>query len=140
MFDVKGILDPIVAIINKVVPDKAAAAAATAQLQLLTAQGAINEEIAQLAATTVNQSDINKVEAANPSLFVSGWRPMIGWVCASALAYQYLLSPLAAGILRVIGHPVDALPSLDGQLWELMFGMLGMGGLRTMEKLKGVGN
>jgi len=136
MFDVKGLLDPIVAIINKVIPDKSAQVAAVAQLQLLQMQGALNEELIQLQSVTSAQSAINQVEAANASLFVSGWRPMIGWVCAAALAYQYLASPLAAGAANILGHPIDPLPSLDGQLWELMFGMLGMGTLRTVEKLK----
>jgi hypothetical protein len=123
-----GILKPIADVIDHVTvsgDDKIKIQAA-----LLDAQQAA------LAATTSAQSDVDKIEAANSSVFVAGWRPAIGWVCAVALAYQYVLSPVAAGIARISGHPIDALPSLDGQLWELMFGMLGMGTLRTVEKLK----
>ncbi len=138
MFDIKGLLDPIVAIINKVVPDKSAQLAATAQLQTLVLQGQLSEELTQLQAVTSNQSDINKAEATNSSVFVAGWRPAIGWVCALALGYQYLVRPLASGIAASIGHPIPALPGLDDNLWQLMFGMLGMGGLRTAEKFKGV--
>jgi hypothetical protein len=69
---------------------------------------------------------------------VAGWRPAIGWCCATALFYQYLFVPLSAWLAGLIGFAIAAPPSLDGQLFELMLGMLGMGALRTVEKLKGV--
>ncbi len=73
------------------------------------------------------QTGINKVEAANSSIFVAGWRPFIGWICGSALAFQFILAPLAR------------LPTLDvDQLVVVLLGMLGLGGLRTHEKVKGV--
>jgi hypothetical protein len=89
-------------------------------------------------AAMVAQTDINKVEAANPSVFVSGWRPAIGWVCALALAYQYLVRPLGGTIASLLGLTIPPLPGLDDNLWQLMMGMLGMGGLRTFEKVQGV--
>ena len=79
------------------------------------------------------QTEINKVEAASPSVFVSGWRPAIGWVCAMAMGYQYLLRPFL-----VAYHPALAFPGLDDNLWQLLAGMLGLGGLRTFEKVNGV--
>lgn len=88
-------------------------------------------------AETQDQREINKVEAAHRSIFVAGWRPAIGWVCAAALAYQYIVRPFAAWCLAVWMPEAAALPTLDGMLWELIFGMLGMGALRTGEKLKG---
>lgn len=129
---------PIIAIINKIVPDKTAAAAAVAQLQQLQMQGALQEEFAQLQAITVNQSDINKQEATNASVFVSGWRPMIGWVCGAALASQYIARPLLQWAFTMAHQPLPALPGIDDNLWQLMFGMLGLGSLRTFEKVKGV--
>ena len=84
------------------------------------------------------QTDINKAEASNPSLFVSGWRPAIGWVCALALAYQYLIRPLSGTVAGIAGIVIPPLPGLDDNLWQLMMGMLGMGGLRTFEKVQGV--
>lgn len=129
---------PIIAIINKVVPDKAAAAAAVAQLQQMQLQGQLNEEFAQLQAITTAQSDINKVEAGNVNVFVAGWRPMIGWVCALALASQYIVRPFVLWGFAISGHAAPTLPGLDDNLWQLMFGMLGMGTLRTVEKFKGV--
>ena len=129
---------PIIAIINKVVPDKAAAAQAVATLNQMTLQGQLQDEFAQLQAITVNQSDVDKVEAANANIFVSGWRPAIGWVCGVALASQYVLRPLVQWGFTIAHQPLPALPGIDDNLWQLMFGMLGLGGLRTFEKVKGV--
>lgn len=129
---------PIIGIINKLIPDKTAAAAATAQLQQMAMQGQLADELAQLQAVTVNQSDINKVEAGSTSIFVAGWRPAIGWVCALALCFQYIARPLLGTGFTIAGHSLPALPGLDDNLWQLMFGMLGMGTLRTVEKFKGV--
>jgi hypothetical protein len=129
---------PIIAIINKVVPDKAAAAAAIATLQQMQMQGALSDELLQLQSVTTNQSDINKAEASNSSMFVAGWRPMIGWVCAAALVSQYIVRPLIMWGFSLAHYPIPPLPGLDDNLWQLMMGMLGMGGLRTFEKVKGV--
>ena len=131
------IAGPIIAIINKVVPDKAAAAAAVAQLQQMQMQGQLNDEFQQLKAITSDQSDINKIEAGSTSLFVAGWRPAIGWVCATAFAFQFLLKPLFEWAATLAGHPVT-LPGLDATLPQLTYALLGLGAYRTVEKFKGV--
>lgn len=100
------------------------------------------QEKAQLAAAVMlvqGQLEVNKVEAASPNLFVSGWRPAIGWVCGAALAYTYLAYPLLlwAGALWFPGIKPPVLGN-DGMLYELLLGMLGLGGLRSWEKIKGV--
>ena len=130
-------LDPISAaldlgntLITRIFPDPAQAS--EAKLKLLELQQ--NGELAIMTA----QTDINKTEAANSSVFVSGWRPAIGWVCALALAYQYLVRPLGGTIASLLGMTIPPLPGLDDNLWQLMMGMLGMGGLRTFEKVQGV--
>jgi hypothetical protein len=130
-------LDPISAaldlgntLITRIFPDPAQAA--NAKLELIKLQ-----QSGELASMTA-QTDINKAEALNPSLFVSGWRPAIGWVCALALAYQYLLRPLSGTIASLFNITIPPLPGLDDNLWQLMMGMLGMGGLRTFEKIQGV--
>lgn len=130
-------LDPISAaldlgntLISRIFPDPAQADQAKLELLKLQQSG-------ELTAMTA-QTDINKVEAQNTSLFVSGWRPAIGWVCALALAYQYLLRPLSGTIATLFGVTLPPLPGLDDNLWQLMMGMLGMGGLRTFEKVQGV--
>ena len=130
-------LDPITAamdiggkLIDRLWPDPAQGAAAKLELIKLQQSG----DLAQM----TGQLEINKVEAANANIFVSGWRPAIGWVCALALLYQYLVRPLAVAIFAAVGHPLPTMPGLDENLWQLMMAMLGMGGLRTFEKVQGV--
>jgi len=118
-----GIDDAISAglqIVNKFIPDPAAAAQAEAELRT------------SLQAWDAKQDETNTVEAASPNLFVSGWRPAIGWVGAIGLLYQYLLRPIA------VGAGWHDLPALDQSLMELVTAMLGMAGLRTYEKTLGV--
>ncbi len=86
----------------------------------------------------VDNRDTNKVEAAHRSIFVSGWRPFIGWVCGAALCFQYLVRPFWVWGAAVWLPDSPVPPTLDGMLWELIMGMLGIGGLRTVEKWKGV--
>jgi hypothetical protein len=117
-------------LIDKFFPDKTQAETAKAQLLQMQVSG----ELAQMA----GQIEINKVEAANANLFIAGWRPAIGWVCALALAYQYLLRPLLSWATVAAGYNFPVMPGLDDNLWQLMMGMLGMGGLRTFEKVSGV--
>ena len=84
------------------------------------------------------QTEINKVEAASQSMFVAGWRPFVGWTCGVALMYHFLLLPLLHFILKATGNEVE-LPEFDfSHLSTILMGMLGLGGLRTYEKLRGV--
>jgi hypothetical protein len=130
---------PILHIIDKVVPDKAANDAAKAQLNTLLAQGALQEELMQLQAVTSAQSDVNKVEAASASLFVAGWRPYVGWICGTGLAMTFIVGPIFTWITTLCGHPTP-FPKLDDPLLEsILGGMLGLGHVsRTVEKIKGV--
>jgi len=82
------------------------------------------------------QLDINKTEAAHRSIFVAGWRPFIGWSCGLAMCLNFLIFPLASFVLAQTGHLVE-LPNLDmTQMMPVLMGMLGLGGLRTVEKIK----
>jgi len=91
-----------------------------------------------LAKIDLAQLDINKTEAAHRSVFVSGWRPFIGWSCGAAMALNFIVFPLASFVLAQTGHLVE-LPTLDmSQMMPVLMGMLGLGGLRTVEKLKQV--
>ena len=123
-------LDPLTAgvdlattVINKIWPDKSAAEAA---------------QLAAAVALVQGQMDVNKTEAASPSAFTSGWRPAIGWVCGLALLFQYILRPMLMWFGVIAGHQWPPLPGIDDNLWQLMLGLLGLGGLRTFEKTKGV--
>ena len=127
-------LDPVSALLDiggkvmdRLWPDPVQAAAAKMELFKMQQSG----ELAQMA----GQLDINKAEAANPSVFVSGWRPFIGWVCGSGFAIQFVIGPIAEWGSAVYGHPVK-FPQMDtGTMMPLLLGMLGLGGLRTAEKL-----
>jgi hypothetical protein len=94
----------------------------------------------QLVAQVTAQVEVNKVEAANKSIFVAGWRPFIGWICGSALGCQFIIGPLVTWFSAVLGHPVQ-FPSLDySSLSTILLGMLGLGGLHTYERVQGVQN
>lgn len=77
------------------------------------------------------QAEINKVEAQNRSMFVSGWRPFIGWVCGFAFAFHYIAMPLLLAYTDIKPVEFDT-----NSLFTVLMGMLGLGGLRTYEKLK----
>ena len=124
-----GIDDAVAAglqVINKFVPDPEARAKAETDLR------------SSLQAWDKAQTEVNAVEAANPNVFTSGWRPFIGWTCGAALAYQYVAAPVLMWVALSAGFHPAAPPKLDDMLWQLVFAMLGMGGLRTFEKIKGV--
>lgn len=112
------------------IPDPNARAKAAEEYQ--------RELMAIAARAEAEQREINKAEAAHESLFVAGWRPAIGWVCALALGFQYLVRPLLAWAGGVWWSHLPLLPGIDDALWQLMFGMLGLGGLRSFEKARGV--
>jgi|TARA_R100001129_G_scaffold14453_1_gene9422 hypothetical protein len=91
-----------------------------------------------LAKIDLAQLEINKTEAAHRSIFVAGWRPFIGWTCGVALAYTYVLQPILVFGLAQSGYLIE-LPKMDlGEMMPVLMGMLGLGGLRTFEKFKGV--
>lgn len=84
------------------------------------------------------QNEVNKIEAQSSSLFVAGWRPFIGWICGSGLAIQFIVNPLATFTCATLGHPIQ-FPLLEtGTMIQLLVGMLGLGAMRTYEKLQGV--
>lgn len=91
------------------------------------------------------QTEVNKAEASNQNLFVAGWRPAIGWVGAAAMAYQFLLYPLLVWAWvwlqaeQIVPKEVNPPPMLDTEaLWVILSGMLGIAGMRSFEKTRGV--
>jgi hypothetical protein len=124
-----GIDDAIAAglkIADKFIPDPAAKAKFESELR------------ADLLKWDGSQMAVNQAEAGSSDLFVAGWRPAVGWLCAAAIGWQYVLVPLGLWGAYATGHAVPAPPPIDEHLWELLVGMLGLGGLRTLEKLRGV--
>ena len=84
------------------------------------------------------QLEINKAEAQSRNIFVAGWRPWIGWTCGVAMAYNYVIHPIMIFVLAQLDYLV-ALPALDlGEMMPVRMGMLGLGGLRSFEKYKGI--
>jgi hypothetical protein len=125
-----GLLDIGSKLIDKLIPDPKQKADALQKLEELHQNGDLQ--------VIADQTDINKIEAANANIFVSGWRPFIGWVCGSALAFQLVVAPLVMWGYQIAGHPV-VLPAMQTELLTtLLVGMLGLGGMRTVEKLNGV--
>lgn len=87
----------------------------------------------------LSQLDINKAEAASTSLFVSGWRPAIGWICGISLAYAAIVEPIARFTASVIFAYVGVFPVIDTDItMQILMGLLGLAGMRTFEKHKGV--
>jgi len=123
-------------VLDRVLPDKAQAAEAKFKVLELAQAGELAALDAEVKMAT-GQMEINKAEAANPSVFVAGWRPFIGWVGGAALVYQFIARPLLSWLSATKGWQVP--PELEmGDLITLVGGMLGLAGMRTTEKLKGV--
>jgi|TARA_B110000902_G_C13780232_1_gene387913 hypothetical protein len=85
------------------------------------------------------QIEINKAEATHKSIFVAGWRPFIGWTCGVALCWHFVLAPVTMFVCAYLAVEIPELPTFDmGSLMTVLMGMLGLGGLRTYEKQKGL--
>lgn len=123
-------------ILDKILPDPGAAADAKLKVMELAQKG----ELAALDAEmkmALGQLEVNKAEAST-DLFRGGWRPACGWVCAIGLLYTFLLRPVLPWVAQTFGLNVQPLPAIDSDaLMMLLFGMLGLGGLRTIERVKG---
>jgi hypothetical protein len=121
-------------VIDRVFPDPTQKAAAQLELFKLQQSG----ELASLAAETdlaKGQQNINIEEAKNPSVFVSGWRPFIGWVCGAAFALNFVIGPIATfSVLAYTGKTL-LWPTLDvATIMPVLLGMLGLGALRSYDK------
>jgi hypothetical protein len=127
---VNALLDVGGMVIDRLWPDPLQAAQAKLALFKLQLSG----DLAQIA----GQLEINKVEAANPNPFTSGWRPFVGWTCDAGFAVQFVVGPVGEWISALAGHPVT-FPQMDlGTMMPLLFGMLWLGAYRTAEKVRGV--
>lgn len=121
-------------LLNKVLPDADAKAKAQIELAKLAQDGEFKALDMQLQ-VNLAQAKINEIEAASSNPMAATWRPAAGWVCVLALGYEFLLRPILPWALTVAQVPgVPPLPSLDAVLWELVFAMLGIGGMRSYER------
>ena len=125
------LIEPATKLLDKVIEDKDQKAKLAHELATMADKLAHEQQLAQMA--------INKEEAASGSLFKGGWRPCIGWICGIAFGYHFVLQPVIIFIVVLIGMDIPELPSFDmGTLLTVLGGMLGIGGLRTYEKQKGL--
>jgi hypothetical protein len=130
-------MDPISSIaglantlITKIWPDPKDQASAEALL--------IKTQMDAALAQAQQQIDINKIEAGSSNVFVSGWRPFVGWVCGSAFALHFLFLPLLNWLAELFGHSAIVIPFDMTTLSTVLMGMLGLGTMRSVEKWRGV--
>jgi hypothetical protein len=132
----QALIPAVVSVIDKVLPDPQQAAEAKMRALELAQRG----ELAALDADVrmaLGQMEVNRAEAQT-DLFRGGWRPATGWCCVAGLAYQFILQPVLPWVVALFGTEVPPLPAIDNEtLLVLLTGMLGLGGLRTFERVKG---
>jgi|TARA_R100001086_G_scaffold222460_1_gene139971 hypothetical protein len=127
---ISAILPIAETVLDRVIPDKNAKAKALLEMEKALVDAHNKGMLAQI--------DVNKVEAAHRSIFVAGWRPCIGWVGAISIAWHFILQPITIFALGVFDLPYD-LPAFDmDAMLTIIMGMLGIGGMRSFEKFKGL--
>jgi len=124
-------------IIDKVIPDPGKKAEALLKLKELEQAGELAQMNADLAVMQ-GQVEINKIEAASANVFISGWRPAIGWVLAAGLAVMLVLGPLMAWGSALAGKPLKQPEMPTEVIMCLSTSLLGLAGMRSWEKFKGV--
>jgi len=126
-----SLVGPVTGLLDKFVEDKDQKAKLAHELATMADKHAQEAMLAQL--------EINKAEAASGSLFKGGWRPVAGWTCAFAFLYHFIIKDLIVFACAIAGVEIPELPEFDmGTLLTVLGGMLGIGGLRSYEKTKGL--
>ena len=126
-----SLIGPVTGILDKVIEDKDQKAKLAHELATMADKLSHEQQLAQI--------EVNKAEAASGSLFKGGWRPCVGWVCAIAFFYHFVGQPVIIFILTVTGVEIPELPNFNmNTLLTVLGGMLGIGGLRSYEKQKGL--
>jgi len=127
----QALIGPVTGLLDKVIEDKDQKAKLAHEIATLAERQAHEASMAQILT--------NREEAKHKSIFVAGWRPFIGWTCGVALAYHFVLAPLITFGIVWAGAEIPEIPSFDmDSLMTVLLGMLGLGGLRTYEKQKGL--
>jgi hypothetical protein len=127
---ISSLVAPVSGLLDKFIEDKDQRALLAHEIATLADKQANEQAVAQI--------ELNKVEAAHQSMFVAGWRPAVGWVCALAMLLNFILIPFINLGLEFGGLDLQ-LDLIDMEtMLPVLFGMLGLGGMRTAEKLKGV--
>lgn len=127
---IDALIGPVMGLLDKIIPDPTEKARLAHEIATLAERQA--HEIAK------SQIEVNRTEAASSSMFVAGWRPAVGWICAFGLGFNFICVPIGNFVLAVNGS-VIAIPALDvSEMMPVLMGMLGLGAFRTFEKTRGV--
>jgi len=128
---IQALIGPVANLLDKFIPDADEKAKLAHEIATLSERHA--HELAK------GQLEVNKAEAANKNFFVAGWRPFIGWTCGVALFWHFVGVPVTLFFVSWFAVEIPELPSFDmDSLMTILLGMLGLGGLRTFEKHKGI--
>ena len=123
---IEALIKPVARILDKFIPDKDLKEKLEHEIKL------------EIQKANIAQIEVNKAEALHRTVFVAGWRPFIGWTCGLALSYHFILQPIIVFTMSVNGLAYD-LPEFDmGSLMTIVLGLLGLGGMRSFEKFKGL--
>ena len=127
----QSLIAPVTGLLDKFIEDKDQKNALAHEISTMAEKHAHEAAMQQIL--------VNREEAKHKSIWVSGWRPCVGWVCAVALAYHFVLAPLIIFGIVWYGAAIPELPTFDmDSLMTVLLGLLGLGGLRTYEKQKGL--
>ena len=128
---INNLIGPVTGLLDKVIEDKDQKAKLAHELATMADKLAHEQQLAHF--------EVNKAEAASGSLFKGGWRPFIGWICGIAFCYHFVVQPIIIFVVALIGADIPELPEFQmNTLLTVLGGMLGIGGLRTYEKQKGL--
>ena len=128
---ITSLIGPVTGLLDKFIEDKDQKNALAHEIATLAEKQAHEAQIAQI--------EVNKQEAQHRSIFVSGWRPFVGWITAVSLAWHFCFVPIILFTTTIVGIEIPELPSFDMEtLTTILLGMLGLGGLRSFEKYKGL--
>ena len=126
-----SLIQPVSNLLDKAIPDQDLKRKLSHEIATMSEKHAQSLALAQI--------EVNAAEAASGSLFKGGWRPCIGWICGIAFGYHFVLQPVIIFVVALIGMEIPELPKFDmNTLLTVLGGMLGIGGLRTYEKQKGL--
>lgn len=128
---IQALIGPVTGLLDKFIEDKDQKAKLAHDIATLAEKQAHEAAMAQVS--------VNKAEAQHRNIFVAGWRPFIGWTCGVALLAHFLIFPTMDVVTAYLGYPTAQYPAFDMEsLMTILLGMLGLGGMRSFEKFKGV--
>ena len=130
MNPITSIIDLVTTVVSRVFPDKTETEKQRLAVELQTTLAQVNLDLAQI--------EVNKEEAKNPNFWVAGARPAVMWVGVAILVWTYLARPIIEFTAAATGHQLPPLPNLNMDIMPVVMGLLGLGTMRTVERLKGV--